>query len=385
MVPEGWILGQVSDVCGFQNGHGFTPPVWDTKGLPIIRIQNLNGSKNFNYFSGKPEPKWLVESGQMLFAWAGTKGASFGPTVWQGETGVLNQHIFKVFAADNVDHTWLYLLLRFVTDRIETKAHGFKATLVHVKKSDIESQPVHIPPLPEQRKIAEILSTWDRAIEKTEALLVTAQDQKRALMQALLTGKRRFIEFEGEEWREVRLGDVADIAMGSSPKSSAYNSDKVGSPLIQGNADIRNGRSVPRVYTSEITTVCAPNDILLSVRAPVGTIAISDHDACVGRGAAVIKPKHHTSWKWLKHVMLDLEPRWRRVSQGSTFDAVNSKDIKNISIMMPPTKAEQSAVGVMLEIAENECDDYVQFIQKLRIEKKALMQQLLTGKRRVVA
>lgn len=57
MVPKGWMLLQVSDICKLQNGNSFKPHEWDTKGLPIIRIQNLNGSGNYNYFSGVPQDK----------------------------------------------------------------------------------------------------------------------------------------------------------------------------------------------------------------------------------------------------------------------------------------------------------------------------------------
>jgi len=88
--------------------------------------------------------------------------------------------------------------------------------------------PVALPPLPEQRKIADILSTWDQAIEKTEALLSNARTQKRALMQQLLTGKRRFPEFEGQPWKEVELGDVVSgIKVAAHPTSPTPRSGKV--------------------------------------------------------------------------------------------------------------------------------------------------------------
>ncbi len=84
----------IGDLCEFFNGNGFRPPDWKSSGLPIIRIQNLNGSQSFNYFDGTPEAKWIIEPGDLLFAWAGVKGVSFGPTIWPGPRGVLNQHIF---------------------------------------------------------------------------------------------------------------------------------------------------------------------------------------------------------------------------------------------------------------------------------------------------
>jgi len=165
----------VGDLCDFINGNGFRPPDWKTSGLPIIRIQNLNGAASFNYFDGEPNKKWIVEPGDLLFAWAGVKGVSFGPTIWPGPRGVLNQHIFRVVPHKGVDKYWLYLALQVATRRIEANAHGFKASLVHVQKDDITSQVVDIPPIPEQRKIAEIVRTWDEAIEKAERCLVATR------------------------------------------------------------------------------------------------------------------------------------------------------------------------------------------------------------------
>lgn len=165
----------IGDLCNFINGNGFRPPDWKASGLPIIRIQNLNGSASFNYFDGDPNEKWIVEPGDLLFAWAGVKGVSFGPTIWPGPRGVLNQHIFRVIPHKGVDKYWLYLALQVVTRRIESNAHGFKASLVHVQKDDITKQVVNIPPLSEQRKIAKILRTWDEAIEKAERSLVATR------------------------------------------------------------------------------------------------------------------------------------------------------------------------------------------------------------------
>lgn len=312
--------------------------------------------------------------------------------MWQGASGLAeNEAIvspaYVVLAPkENLDPRFAAYL--FKTPRMIHSfwaySYGLTNDRLRLYPKDALKVPVDIPPLPEQKKIAEILQTWDKAIETSEALLATARTQKRALMQTLLTGKRRFPEFEGQDWREVRLGEVAEIFMGSSPKSSAYNDEGIGLPLIQGNADIKNGRSAPRSHTSEITTTCRQGDILLSVRAPVGTVAISDHEACVGRGVAVIRPRQATDCTWLKHVMFSLEDKWASVSQGSTFEAVNSKDIKGFTVSVSYNVDEQRMIGAVLETSELECLAITGKIEKLRTEKKALMQQLLTGKRRVV-
>ena len=386
MVPKGWMLLQVSDICKLQNGNSFKPHEWDTKGLPIIRIQNLNGSGNYNYFSGVPQDKWLVEPGQLLFSWAGTKGVSFGPFIWNGPKGVLNQHIYKVFANENVHEHWLYLALLHITQKIEAQAHGFKSTLLHVQKKDIDNQFVLTPPVAEQKKISQILSTWNKAISVTEKLLANSQQQKKGVIQELLSGKKRLLDENGVrfsgEWCTCTLSEVAHIIMGSSPKSEAYNDNGLGLPLIQGNADIKCRVSCPRVYTSDITKECTPGDILLSVRAPVGTVALSQHKACIGRGISAIKSKRKMSQSFLYQWFLWFEPKWCYLSQGSTFESINSDDIKTLKLSVPNFE-EQQKIAAVLSAADTEISTLEKKLACLKNEKKALMQQLLTGKRRV--
>ncbi|HDI6005547.1 TPA: restriction endonuclease subunit S [Escherichia coli] len=242
------------------------------------------------------------------------------------------------------------------------------------------------PPLPEQKKIAQILSTWDKVIATTEQLLANSQQQKKALMQQLLTGKKRLLDKNGVrfsgEWKSYHLSHVTVIVMGSSPKSEAYNENGIGLPLLQGNADIKNRISAPRVFTSEITKECEIGDILLSVRAPVGTVAISEHKACIGRGIAALHAKPNFDQSFIYQFLLWFEPKWGSLSQGSTFESINSDDIKNLKIKMP-NFGEQQKIAAVLSTADQEISALQQKLDALKQEKKALMQQLLTGKRRV--
>ncbi|HEY8036157.1 MAG TPA: restriction endonuclease subunit S [Methylobacter sp.] len=208
-VPEGWSKSTIGELCEFINGNGFKPNEWSNEGLPIIRIQNLNGSNDFNYYRGEPLKKWLVNPGQLLFAWAGTKGVSFGPKIWAGPQAVLNQHIFKLNPISDINTFWFYNVLVRTTGQIESCAHGFKSTLLHVQKSDITEQSILVPPRPEQHKIAKILSSWDKAIEKLEALIAAKQKRQKALMQQLLTGKKRFAKFvKSDEMQKTKFGTI---------------------------------------------------------------------------------------------------------------------------------------------------------------------------------
>lgn len=124
----------------------------------------------------------------------------------------VSQHFIAWTCDENskLDNWFLYYWMQSKKQLFERMAVG--STIKTIGLPFFKKLKITLPPLPEQRKIADILSTWDRAIDTSEALLATARSQKRALMQSLLTGKRRFREFEGQEWREVRLGDVVQIS-----------------------------------------------------------------------------------------------------------------------------------------------------------------------------
>lgn len=374
MVPKGWTLLQVSDICKLQNGNSFKPHEWDTQGLPIIRIQNLNGSDNYNYFSGVPQDKWLVEPGQLLFSWAGTKGVSFGPFIWNGPKGVLNQHIYKVFANENVHGHWLYLALLHITQKIEAQAHGFKSTLLHVQKKDIDNQFVLTPPVAEQKKIAQILSTWDKAISVTEKLLANSQQQKKALMQQLLTGKKRLLDENGVrfsgEWRNSTLSMFCNIAKGKALSASDL---EVGDfPVIAG------GKSSPYShsdYTHEnVVTVSASG-------AYAGYISYHNYKIWAS-DCSVVSAKADNLIDYFYQLLLSLQDKIYSLQSGGAQPHIYPKDLNSIPLWVPCVK-EQQKIAAVLSAADVEISTLEKKLACLKDEKKALMQQLLTGKRRV--
>ena len=377
MVPKGWHKHQLSAICTLQNGHSFKPHEWDTEGLPIIRIQNLNGSTNFNYYAGEADDRWIVETGQLLFSWAGTRGVSFGPFIWSGSKGVLNQHIYKVYPK-RVDAAWLYLTLKWITHHIEAQAHGFKATLLHVQKKDIEEQYVLVPPFPEQRKIAQILSTWDKAIATTERLLANKQQQKKALMQRLLTGRQRFAGFEGE-WQRVHIKDC----------TTCLDNKRV--PL---NSEQRNAMKGPIPYWGANSVMDYVNDFIfdddLVLLAEDGgyfdefetrPIANLSRGKCwVNNHAHILKTRHNCLTEWLYYSLVH-KNILAYVNTG-TRAKLNKSDMLMIPILLP-TIAEQRKIVSILAQADNELGSLSARLENLKLQKKALMQQLLTGKRRV--
>ena len=126
-----------------------------------------------------------MHQGDLLFSWSGSRGTSFGPHLWQGNQGVLNQHIFRVVILGDLSRDYLFHALRQITQEIERRAHG-SAGLVHITKGELERFRIPVPSLTEQIKIAQILSTWDEAIAAAEQLVAALQRRKKGLMQRLL-------------------------------------------------------------------------------------------------------------------------------------------------------------------------------------------------------
>ncbi|NUD12142.1 restriction endonuclease subunit S [Escherichia coli] len=397
MVPKGWTLLQVSDICKLQNGNSFKPHEWDTQGLPIIRIQNLNGSDNYNYFSGVPQDKWLVEPGQLLFSWAGTKGVSFGPFIWNGPKGVLNQHIYKVFANENVHGHWLYLALLHITQKIEAQAHGFKSTLLHVQKKDIDNQFVLTPPVAEQKKIAQILSTWDNAISVTEKLLTNSQQQKKALMQQLLTGKKRLLDENGErfsgDWNSSKLGDLFNFKKGKGLSKSDLSESGINKCILYGELYTKYAEIAYEVISrtnSSDGQLSEPGDILLPASTTTSGIdlanatALSEGGILLGGDINILRPKVRLSSPFLAYFLTHMKKNEiSSRAQGITIIHLYGGDLKSIDIVLPSTVQEQQKIATVLSAADAEISILEKKLACLKDEKKALMQQLLTGKRRV--
>jgi len=231
--------------------------------------------------------------------------------------------------------------------------------------------------LPEQEAIAEVLECWDKAIRNYEKKIEKKRTIKKGLMQRLLSGKQRLPGFLGK-WQEVRLGDVCEIIMGQSPASLFYNKSKEGLPLLQGNNDIKKGFSCPHYWTSQITRLCLPGDILMTVRAPVGEIALSIHKACIGRGICAIRGKT-ASQRFVFHLLDNSVNAWKAFGQGSTFTAVNSKDIRGFQIAVPSEVKEQEIIADLLSKANDEIESLERKLAILKDQKKFLLNNLVTG------
>lgn len=190
--------------------------------------------------------------------------------------------------------------------------------------------------------------------------------------------KRSEVGVIPRDWEVKTLGGIANIIMGQSPKSSFYNTQGDGLPLIQGNADITNRKTITRTFSSSIPKKGKTGDVIMSVRAPVGEIARAMFDCCLGRGVCGISYEND----FLYHYLIYYEKSWVKLSKGSTFDSINSKEVNELQIPLPPLP-EQTAIATALSDVDNLITSLNKIINKKRNIKQGTMQELLTGKKRL--
>lgn len=191
-IPKGWKAISFADLAFFVNGNSFNAENWSESGIPIIRIQNLNGSKNFNYYQGIIRQEWHILPGDLLFAWSGQRGVSFGPRIWSGPEGALNQHIFKVTERSSLTtKEFLFELLGFRQEIIENSAHGFKDSFLHVTRGELGGVLSGVPNLDEQGAILLRINSFAARLTAEQTTLQKLLAQKSGLMDDLLTGRVR--------------------------------------------------------------------------------------------------------------------------------------------------------------------------------------------------
>jgi type I restriction enzyme S subunit len=188
VLPNGWKMSSIGALCYLNNGRAFKPAEWGIQGLPIVRIQNLNKfSAKFNYYNGDFQEQYHLKGGELLFAWSGTPGTSFGAHVWRGGEALLNQHIFRVdFDVNFFDKRFFRYAINQTLNELIDIAHG-GVGLRHVTKGKFEETQIIVPPLSEQKRIADKLDVMLVRIDTCQMRLSSVQRILKRFRQSVLT------------------------------------------------------------------------------------------------------------------------------------------------------------------------------------------------------
>jgi type I restriction enzyme S subunit len=272
---------RLGSICELINGRAFKPTDWTDTGLPIVRIQNLNNPEaQFNLFDGEVRPRFLIDTGALLFAWSGTPGTSFGTHIWNGGPAVLNQHIFHMrFDEKLIDKQFLRLAMTQKLDELISKAHG-GVGLRHVTKGVVEATEIALPSLAGQRRIVDLLLRAEGIVR----LRAEAESKAQKLVPAL------FLEMFGnpasnpKRWPVRRVRDVVASFEGGrnlqpgSNNGSAYRILKV-SAVTKGTYKESESKPAPNGYVPPESHVVRTGDLLFSranTEALVGATALVD-------------------------------------------------------------------------------------------------------------
>ncbi|PQL25634.1 restriction endonuclease subunit S [Veillonella tobetsuensis] len=239
------------------------------------------------------------------------------------------------------------------------------------------NQELLVPNIEEQKKIGTLLSILSKNITLHQCKLEKLKLTKKALLQKLFPKNGKHIpeiRFKGftDAWEQRKLSDITEIVMGQSPSSKNYTDNPNDNILVQGNADLKDGKVVPRLWTKEITKTIDKDGIILTVRAPVGDVAKTDYKVVLGRGVAGIKGNNYI-YQFLQK--LQNNRYWVSLSSGSTFESINSNDIKDLIIDIPSIE-EQTKISMLLNNVNSIITLHQRKLERLQEVKKGLFQKM---------
>ena len=342
------------------------------EGLPILSVTMNGGLVHRDTLDRRTESNLeaskhlLVERGDiaynMMRMWQGAFGradkeglVSPAYVVLRAKKGVDSRYANQLFKSARLIHLFWAYSYGLTKDRLRLYPHDFKQI------------PCDFPDFKTQSKTADILEAWDKAITTTERLLANAEQQKRALMQQLLTGKRRLPGFAGN-WSFIAFTDGYLAANSGKIKSSEYQQSG-DTPVVD------QGKNLVAGYVDR-------TDPFTDLPA----IIFGDHTRCVkwvdfpffagADGTRILKTTKRLSAKFGYYVLLNT----RLPDLGYSR---HMRELKEREFKVPEDVKEQEAIAEVLSASEQRIVFYQRELDLLRNEKKALMQQLLTGKRRV--
>lgn len=391
MIPKGWINTNLGKHVKIHAGVApanlsFT----SIDGVPYVKVEDMNNCKKYQAHSRAHVTKSerVVPAGSVIFPKRGA--AIMNNKVRITSIGIIiDTNMMALEANQTIISEYLYYLI--------SHKKLFKiadtSTIPQINNKHILPYAFVAPPLEEQKRIAEILSTWDRAIEATEKLIAGSEAQKKALMQQLLTGKKRLPGFSGE-WETVRLGTRGAFRKGRGISKADVRS--AGLPCIRYGEIYTHHHDIVRSFNSYIDEAVAaeserinPGDILFTCSGETAeeigkaVAYLDDHEAYAG-GDIVIFAAHKDCPRFLGYLLNSkpLADQKARMGQGNSVVHISAANLGKLEFSLPD-RAEQEEIAALLAALDDSLIILAAQAEALRKEKSALMQQLLTGKRRV--
>ncbi|MGI9918619.1 restriction endonuclease subunit S [Vibrio owensii] len=385
VIPSDWLLCKVSEALKIRNNLR----------KPISQEVRETIQGDYPYYGPTKVQGYISEYEQDgTYALIGEDGdhflkyATMPQTQYISGKCTVNNHAHILESSKICDAQWFfnYFKHRDITNFLSRQGAGrFK-----LNKATLEKLPMLVPPLHEQRKIAKILSTWDKAISTTEKLIETSKQQKKALMQQLLTGKKRLVNPETGKafenlWEKVTLGNLVTIQSGYAPSQFTLTKDEE-YPYVKVE-DMNNCskyQTISREYSCKSKRTVPKGSVIFPKRGAAimnNKVRIAATEIYMDSNMMALTPKDKLHSEFCYYLLLREE--LYRIADTSTIPQINNKHITPYAFLLP-SELEQQKIASVLTAADKEIEVLETKLSHFKQEKKALMQQLLTGKRRVM-
>jgi type I restriction enzyme S subunit len=402
-LPTDWEVVRLGDLFSLQQGKSLSRK--KDKGVsphPFLRTANVRWGRidlstvDQMDFTEEEVKKLSLEFGDLLVC----EGGEIGRTAAWQLTGIgygYQNHLHRLRSKrQDVDPFfymyWMqagFLLLNLYQGAANV------TTIANLSNSRLSQFWLPKPPLPEQRRIAHVLSTIQGEIAAQDALIAAAREVKRSLMQRLFTygpgaepapTKETEIGEVPEHWEAVKLGEISEIIMGQSPPGDTYNESRDGVPLINGPAEYGAKHPIPSKWTTQPTKITRPGDILFCVRGnTTGRLNVADKEYCIGRGVAAIREIENVSeTEYLFYLAALNAGRILQIASagGSTFPNITKSQLTGYKVPSPPL-GEQRQIAHILTTADRKIAAEEQRKAALQELFKSMLHQLMTGQLRL--
>ena len=339
----------LGEVGTYINGYAFKPSDWGTRGLPIIRIQNLTNQNIVpNYFDGPYNPKFEVNKGDILIAWSG----SLGIHIWQKNRALLNQHIFRVeFNKCDIDKMYFYYAVKHNIHKMLHLTHG--ATMKHIIKSDFEQIVIPYPSLEVQANISKILNYLEQNIINFRNILLKLE----------LLIKSRFVEMFGDitargRFKVKRWKDILDILNGRDYKNVLVN--KGGYPVYGSGGIIARASDY----------ICPAGTIIIGRKGSINNPILVNEKFWNVDTAFGIVPKETINKNYLFYFCKQYN--FNRLNKATTLPSLTKQDLLEIEINIPDLEKQVKFSRFVDQINKLKSD-----VQKSINETQLLMDSLM--------
>ena len=401
LIPEDWEVNRFTDIAELIHGFQFREEHFAENGrFGVIKIGNLTYQGNISLDNLSKSDceginnyeRLFLRRGDILMALTGGTLGKMSIFNLEENRYLQNYRVGKFEPNEKSIKNYIYYLLSstYVQKRIEDNVN--EAAQPNFGKQDFDKIKIPLPPLPEQKKIADCLSTWDVAIEKQNALINALTDRKKALMQQLLTGKKRLPGFSGE-WKEVSLIELADFRRGSFPQPYGlpeWYDNENGEPFIQvyDVGDNFNLKPTTKSKISELAQVQSvfikKGTLIVTLQGSIGKVAITNYDAYIDRTLLLFSSfKMKVDIYFIMYQIHNLFNIEKEKAPGGIIKTITKEVLSNFKIKLPSFE-EQTAIAEILATADRELQLQKDKLAQLQQQKKGLMQVLLTGKKRLI-